>query len=302
MTVGLPDIAWALQERDAKGADSGTKDGHLIVAPTLKSAGGQKRGWNADDGAALVAAPVTASYGKEIDNSDRNGGPPNIVIDRLKHHRFNCLTCGNWFGVNDYESNTVTCPKCGETYINKIRDILDGPDIAATLNSGGNSGGFRSEPGEHLIPIAYRTSGNCGPFDQGDKTAALNTATDPNQNIIAFDHCIQGSERTFIHRKNGNAQLQGGRPDAIAGNFGVRRLTPRECERLQGFPDDWTRYDSEGKEISDSARYRMLGNAVEVDCAEWIGRRVSLQAEDDCKTTTEEHLGPASFTDSELFT
>lgn len=50
--------------------------------------------------------------------------------------------------------------------------------------------------------------------------------------------------------------------------FGVRRLTPLECERLQGFPDGWT--DGE----SDSARYRMLGNAVCVRVAEWIGKRI----------------------------
>jgi len=49
----------------------------------------------------------------------------------------------------------------------------------------------------------------------------------------------------------------------------VRRLTPVECERLQGFPDGWT----EG--FSDSVRYRMLGNAVNVNVAEWIGRRMS---------------------------
>ncbi|HEY8425123.1 MAG TPA: DNA cytosine methyltransferase, partial [Limnochordales bacterium] len=54
----------------------------------------------------------------------------------------------------------------------------------------------------------------------------------------------------------------------------VRRLTPRECERLQGFPDDWTRWGSDGGEISDSARYRMLGNAVAVPVVEWIARRL----------------------------
>ncbi len=60
----------------------------------------------------------------------------------------------------------------------------------------------------------------------------------------------------------------------IAGSFGVRRLTPRECERLQGFPDDWTRYGDDEKEISDSARYRMLGNAVCLPTVEWIARRI----------------------------
>ena len=54
----------------------------------------------------------------------------------------------------------------------------------------------------------------------------------------------------------------------------VRRLTPRECERLQGFPDDWTRYDADGKELSDSARYRQMGNAVAVPVVEWIARRL----------------------------
>jgi site-specific DNA-cytosine methylase len=59
----------------------------------------------------------------------------------------------------------------------------------------------------------------------------------------------------------------------IAG-VGVRRLTPVECERLQGFPDYWTATGKDGKEISDSARYRMLGNAVCVPVAEWIGRQI----------------------------
>jgi len=58
-------------------------------------------------------------------------------------------------------------------------------------------------------------------------------------------------------------------PDAVP-----RRLTPRECERLQGFPDDWTRYADDGTELVDAPRYRMMGNAVTVNVAEWIGRRL----------------------------
>jgi len=51
-------------------------------------------------------------------------------------------------------------------------------------------------------------------------------------------------------------------------------LTPRECERLQGFPDDWTRYYHDGKEVADSPRYRMMGNAVTVNVSEWIGKQI----------------------------
>jgi len=50
--------------------------------------------------------------------------------------------------------------------------------------------------------------------------------------------------------------------------IGVRRLTPTECERLQGFPDGWTAGQA------DSNRYKQLGNAVAVPVAEWIGRRI----------------------------
>lgn len=51
---------------------------------------------------------------------------------------------------------------------------------------------------------------------------------------------------------------------------GVRRLTPRECERLQGFPDDWTLVN----DVSDTKRYAAIGDAVTVPVAEWIGRRI----------------------------
>lgn len=59
----------------------------------------------------------------------------------------------------------------------------------------------------------------------------------------------------------------------------VRRLTPVECERLQGFPDDWTAVGwHEFKKcdvlISDTQRYKMLGNAVTVPVAKWIGERI----------------------------
>src|SRR5690606_35031047 len=60
--------------------------------------------------------------------------------------------------------------------------------------------------------------------------------------------------------------------------YAVRRLTPRECERLQAFPDDHTRYDHHGREIADTHRYRMLGNAVTVTVANWIAHRIRQAA------------------------
>ena len=64
-------------------------------------------------------------------------------------------------------------------------------------------------------------------------------------------------------------------------NFGVRRLTPTECERLQGFPDDWTNIEYRGKPAPDTQRYKSLGNSMAVPVIEWIGRRIecALHAE-----------------------
>ena len=53
----------------------------------------------------------------------------------------------------------------------------------------------------------------------------------------------------------------------------IRRLTPLECERLQGFPDNWTKVGSEGP-ISDTQRYKMCGNAVTVDVVKAVGERI----------------------------
>lgn len=188
---------------------------------------------------------------------------------------------------------------------------------------------------------SYRTAGNCGPFEQGDKIAALNTATDPTQNIICVDTTQITSKGNYSNPKSGDpchplaskghAPLvtgslaasgagterpagQANEPDFLVAGFkrgqgsrarsigysdeqnptlgasnsgtqtppgvihqqGVRRLTPRECERLQGFPDDWTQVPYRGKAMSDSARYRMLGNAVAVPVVQWILRHLKI--------------------------
>jgi DNA (cytosine-5)-methyltransferase 1 len=62
----------------------------------------------------------------------------------------------------------------------------------------------------------------------------------------------------------------------LTNQAGVRRLTPRECNRLQGFSDDWDRWTADGREIPDSHRYRMMGNAVAIPCVEWVGHRLVL--------------------------
>jgi DNA (cytosine-5)-methyltransferase 1 len=63
----------------------------------------------------------------------------------------------------------------------------------------------------------------------------------------------------------------------VVHGYTVRRLTPRECERLQGFPDDWTRIPRNGKpaeDCPDGPRYAAIGNSMAVPVIRWIGARI----------------------------
>jgi DNA (cytosine-5)-methyltransferase 1 len=69
---------------------------------------------------------------------------------------------------------------------------------------------------------------------------------------------------------------EGGRVDGVmTRQMAVRRLTPRECERLQGFPDDYTLVEYRGKPAADGPRYKALGNSMAVPVMRWIGERIA---------------------------
>lgn len=71
----------------------------------------------------------------------------------------------------------------------------------------------------------------------------------------------------------------GSNDDYIKSDKGLRRLTEIECERLQGFPCNWTQYgnyNGEIKEVSATQRYKMIGNAVSVPVVEAIAKRLNF--------------------------
>lgn len=73
------------------------------------------------------------------------------------------------------------------------------------------------------------------------------------------------------HQLNANAH-----PPALISGMQVRRLTPKECERLQGFPDDHTLVPFRGKPTADGPRYKALGNSMAVPVMRWIGEQIDL--------------------------
>ena len=134
---------------------------------------------------------------------------------------------------------------------------------------------------QHPPAIAFQTSGNCGAWETGDVTGALDTMTDPNSHVLAFsskDHGADAGELAPTLRAMGHAEshANAGGQVAVAMGYAVRRLTPRECERLQGAPDDHTLISYRGKPMADGPRYKMIGNSMAVPCMRWLGERIAL--------------------------
>jgi DNA (cytosine-5)-methyltransferase 1 len=72
-----------------------------------------------------------------------------------------------------------------------------------------------------------------------------------------------------------SSDTSSGPPNLLHSEMAVRRLTPRECERLQGFPDDYTLVEYRGRLAADGPRYRALGNSMAVPVMRWIGARIA---------------------------
>lgn len=117
----------------------------------------------------------------------------------------------------------------------------------------------------------------------GDLHCPLRTAGGHGAPAVAFKPGQSAAARTIGAQEEVACTVEAGgggnNKQAVALAMTVRRLTPRECERLQGFPDDWTLIPWRGKaadQCPDGPRYKTLGNSMAVNCMEWIGERIDM--------------------------
>jgi DNA (cytosine-5)-methyltransferase 1 len=121
----------------------------------------------------------------------------------------------------------------------------------------------------HEAPILFEPQGTSPARAQENTAGAavLPIAFTQNQavDVLTGDRMpAMGTNQNATGRNTPKVQL----------NMAVRRLTPRECERLQGFPDDYTRVMIRGKPAADGPRYKALGNSMAVPVMRWIGERI----------------------------
>jgi DNA-methyltransferase (dcm) len=264
-----------------------------------------------------ITQALTRSLGAGGADDNRAQGGFYVSTGGVSH----CLNAGG-MGRQDFETETL------------IAHTLRGEGFDASEDGTGR--------GTPRVPVASRTAGDGAVYEEGDVTAPLTTGTDPSAQVVAFSSKDYGSDageiaptlRAMGHANshpNAGGQLAiavslrgreggataelgsevmpalrcggggGDKPHTLTASS-VRRLTPRECERLQGFPDDYTlipwrtwqeaqrkgaSYESllaergmrlrepAGEECPDGPRYKALGNSMAVPVMAWIGRRIA---------------------------
>jgi len=148
-----------------------------------------------------------------------------------------------------------------------------GEGVTGCFTPGAHPGGYNGQDAYNDMLIAHSL--------RGDGFDASEDGTGGRAGIgcgaVAFDDQrgranggISVEQARTLHGAKGLSEVQ-----MIASPMQVRRLTPRECERLQGFPDDYTLIPYRGKLAADGPRYKALGNSMAVPVMRWIGERIA---------------------------
>ena len=152
------------------------------------------------------------------------------------------------------------------------------PKKAGTLTAGGKSGGLHSDMTVIQLNLSTESNGR-QPYQQNrvyDERGISPALTRNNSDFIIKQRPRgknKGADLTICPTISSNAFQEN---NLLCG---IRRLTEIECERLQGFPDNWTQYGNYNgriRRISKTKRYKLIGNAVTVDIVELIAKRLNL--------------------------
>jgi DNA (cytosine-5)-methyltransferase 1 len=193
-----------------------------------------------------LALPITGSKGN-----------PGMVAYRKTHRAASSDDAEDW--IEDEIANTLDAsghgPRTAQAVVTPI-------DLRCATRTGGGGVGT---PGS-------------GIGEEGDPSSPVMTSVPPAIAFSTKDHggdAVEELSPTVRAMNFDKSHSNGGGQVGVAEGSMVRRLTPVECERLQGAPDGWTSQREGGKPMPDSARYRLLGNAVCTVVAQWVGFRMA---------------------------
>jgi len=162
------------------------------------------------------------------------------------------------------------CRECADTITANASQLIGRPCGEICLDE---------EPDMWTLQTAHTGANGCNYSDSGAAYTleAIScpqavVASEPDLFALQAAHVSEG--KTYLGEGAAYTLLESARPQAVVRTqMRPRRITPRECERLQGFPDDWTKLD---EETPASLRYRAIGNSMAVNVMRWIGRRLQM--------------------------
>jgi DNA (cytosine-5)-methyltransferase 1 len=240
----IADSAGALQARDYKGinSDDAHAGGKLIVYETHPAD-------SRINEMGETCQTVTSRWGTG------GGNVPLVQAFRKSRRAQSTEDYETW--VDDGKANTLNTFDLGD--IRTTHAIAFEPGIAK--REGGDSRfteemspTLRKEMGDNQVAVAYSLR----------EDAKANTFSATELEVSNAIGALRPSPQSH------HAQV------FVAQPMAVRRLTPIECERLQGFPDNYTDIKPKGKDTPDGPRYKALGNSMAVPCMKWIGEGIDM--------------------------
>jgi DNA (cytosine-5)-methyltransferase 1 len=287
-----------------------------LIAHTLRAEGFDASEDGTGRGTPLVPVPIDlrqASRGEKLTNkrAHGSGGAPGHGIGNAGDPAFTVSERGQAIAQPIMAGGPVGGNQGGDFIVAPIHfqgrgsNIDVRQDVAATLGSNADraSGGApciafdttqitskanysNPKPGDPCHPLAAGAHPPAIAFEwQRGATQNLDMHEDFSPALIksqtpavAFDLRGRegGAQFEGPHDTANIRAASGGSSRSYVAATAVRRLTPMECERLQGFPDDYTLVPYRGKPASDGPRYKALGNSMAVPCMRWIGERIEL--------------------------
>ena len=213
---------------------------------------------------AVVAPSGTQLYeiqGNAIGRAEKNGPRGRDWCDPDDNGAYSLTAC---------DRHAVTAPT---VFIGGDHKASESVDCAGTLPA--SSGGFT--PGA----VMCMTDTQPHSMVDGEVCGTLTATMHKDPPVVGFaanqrgELRLQGGDGTVVGAVP--ASQSGKQVQGVAQGYAVRRLTPRECERLMGMPDDWTKVpyrDKPAEECPDTPRYKAIGNSMAVPVMRWIGMRI----------------------------
>lgn len=238
----------------------------------------------------IAAAGFSSSMGAKAGNIGYEEGKSPTLSAARHDATVLCLNDqgGNVMGVTENVSGTLRAQEHGHQPT--VLDMSHACDVVRDCGGIAPSLQARMGTGGNQVPLTYQMQG-FGEYLEGDVASSCKQRDfKGSTDLVCAVDFRNGKENTDV---NGTLQAKsnGGTSynlqNCVRENMLVRRLTPLECERLQGFPDGWTDIgdwvDSRGKkrQTTDSARYKALGNSIALPPWKWVLKRLCAQYERD---------------------